>query len=418
MEGFPSIPGSSGRFATPLSRLVAKSHISVRLRYRSEPGIADVSVMRTIATSALCCLALAVPILAQGPLVVPKTMANVEGVGGALQPFGFGQPMRYMCIYNSEELPFSGPTLMTGLWLRADHSTVPPDDSFAAKQFVTISIQISTSTARAETANAKFGDFHGPDLSLLLAGANVALPPQPSTLGSSGVPAPRPFNIPFIFKNPTFFDVSPIRTPYGTVPRSLVVDFIISSQPTGNYLIDSPLVCSSRIRWFGKQGPRCVTSVHRQPLDISCDDSLKAGGTVTFTVNEIPPGNPFAVILGTSSSGTWKGLPLPVDLTPFGGYDCFVNVDWVATSSAQADAQGVGRASFSIPSGRYVVGLELLAQALAYDISANPLLATTSLGIGTTVCGPLGVARLSNLGNATATTGTYAYGSCMIFEVR
>ena len=374
--------------------------------------------MKTIAMATFGLLCLPVPILAQVALVVPKTMAGVEGIGGGAQPFGFGQPMRYMCIYNAEELPFSGPVIMNGLWLRADHSTIPPDDSFAAKQFLTITVAVSTSTARAETSQPKFGDYHGPDMSLVVVGANIALPPQPTTLGAGGVPAPRPFNIPIVFKNPTFFDVSPVRLPYGQFPKSLVVEFIISSQPTGSYLLDSPLICSSKVRWFGKQGPRCVTSPHHQPLDISCDDSLKAGGTVTFTVNEVPPNNPFAVILGTSNSGTWKGMTLPVDLTSYGGYDCYVNVDWVSTSTSTADPQGVGRANFSIPAGRSVVGLELLAQGIAYDISANPLLATTTLGIGTTVCGPLGVARISNLGNASATTGTYAYGSCMIFEVR
>lgn len=371
---------------------------------------------RALATVGLLCTV--VSIRAQTALVVPKTMAGVEGIGGSVQPFGFGTPMRYMCVYNAEELPFSGPVIMNGLWLRADHSTIPPDDAFASKQFVTISVLISTSIARAETPLQKFGDYHGPDLTVALAGANIALPPQPSTVGSGGVPPPRPCNVPLVFRNPTFFDVSPVRLPYGQYPKSLVVEFLISSQPTGSYNLDSPLICSSRVRWFGKQGPRCVTSAHRQPLDISCDDSLKAGGTVTFTVNEVPPNNPFAVILGTSSTGTWKGFQLPVDLTPFGGYDCYVNVDWVATSLAQADPQGVGRANFSIPAGRNVVGLELLAQGIAYDISANPLLATTSLGIGTTVCGPLGVARISNLGSSTATTGTYSYGSCMIFEVR
>ena len=359
-----------------------------------------------------------VSVLAQVRYVVPKSMDGVEGIGGSSQPFGYSQPIRYMCIYNGEELPFTGPTYMKGLYLRAEHSTVSPNDIWAQKQYLTVSLLISTSQVRAESPSTKFGDNHGPDLSIVIANVNIALPYQPTTLGTNGVPPPRPFNVPLLFSTPTFFDMTPIRTPYGKLPKSLVVDLLISLQPSGAYQLDSPLVCSSRIRWFGKQGPRCVTSPHHQPLDISCDDSLKAGGTVTLTINEIPPSNPFAVILGSSDTGTWKGQPVPVDLSPIGGHDCYINLDWLHSWIGQADAQGQGRISVPIPSARFVVGLELFTQAVCQDISANPLLYSTSLGLRSTVCGPLGVVRLSYLGSITNQTGSLSYGACMIFEVK
>jgi hypothetical protein len=401
-----------------LSAAVAKPDTGGASRFSKRHESADRIGVRPLLPQLLLSLACVVPVRAQSALVVPKAMAGVEGIGGSSLPFQYGQPVRYMCVYNAEELPFSGPQIMSSIWVRAEHSVIPPNDSFAAKQFLTVTIAVSTTTARAETQLPKFSDYHGTDYVIVLAGANVALPPQPTTLGASGVPAPRPFNVPFVFKQPTFFDVSPVRTPYGPQAKGLVVEMLVTSQPNTPYLIDSPLSCSSKVRWFGKQGPRCVTSPHRQPLGISSDDSLLAGGTVTFTVSEVPPGNPFAVILGSTSKGTWQGQPLPVDLTALGGFDCWINVDWIATTVAQADAQGIGRANFGVPSGRFVVGLELLAQALAYDIGANPLLASSSLGIGTTVCGPLGVARIANLGSSTATSGAYTYGASMIFEAR
>ena len=354
---------------------------------------------------------LAVSIPGQSGHVVPKTLATVEGGSASNLPFGTSGPMRYQVIYNAEELPFAAPVQLSRLYIRPDGLT----SAIAQKQFATLTMRMSTTFARAEAASPNFDKNHGVDAHIVQTAFNLALPARPA---STPVPVPRQYWTYIPFAQASFFDLTPVRTPYGQQTKGLALEMLIVSQPSGSYPIDSPAGCKSQVRWFGKQGPRCVTSGNRQPLHLGISESIQAGSPVTFTVDEAPPGVPFAVVLGGGETGTWSGQPLPVDLTLLGGWDCYVNVEFLVGLIGVADGQGVGRLKLDLPSSRGIVGLEIFAQAIVQDIGANPLKHSTSLGVRGDVCGPLGVARVYATGSYTAVTGIVSYGEALILELQ
>ena len=123
-----------------------------------------------------CCLSL--PVAAQFP-TVPASMAGIEGGSGSSIPFGLGQAVRYMCIYDAEELPWTGPCMINAIALRADNS-IDNTTTFPQVQFVDLSLTVSTSSKRAETASATFEDNHGVDKVMAIGQAHIALPAQPT----------------------------------------------------------------------------------------------------------------------------------------------------------------------------------------------------------------------------------------------
>jgi hypothetical protein len=348
---------------------------------------------------------------AQAP-IAPKSFATVEGLSGSSLPFGTNQPVRFQCIYDNEDLPFSGPVLVRGVGIRANHDH-DPNLAFAQKEFFYLHVLVSTTSLKAVETTTEFSRNHGRDLQQVLTGGRISLPPQPAQ-----PVGPRPCNVRLPFQTPVFFDLTPYRLP-GQRPSSFVLDLLVEISPnTQAYDVDTPFLCSSQIVPFGVIGPQCVTSrgTPRRHLTIASSDSVKAGGSITFTVGEMPDQALFGVMIGTTDTGTWRGLTLPVDLTPLGAAGCYVLTDWIHTAVAVGDSTGQGRASFSIPSGREFVGGRLYAQAICRDLSSNPLFYVTSLGVRTTVCGPVGVARIFALGDHAARYGQRTYGSGLIVE--
>jgi hypothetical protein len=72
--------------------------------------------------------------------------------------------------------------------------------------------------------------------------------------------------------------------------------------------------------------------------------------------------------------------------------------------------------SVSLPADRGLVGASVYAQAVGYSQTANPMQIVTSIGQQSTVCGPLGVARIYNFGSITATSGQRSLGQGAVLE--
>lgn len=341
---------------------------------------------------------------------VPRLMANQEGGGSTAIPFGLNQPMRVLSVYDAEELPWTGPTLVTALDLRADNS-VPNVTTFAAKQFIDMWVVMSTAAVRSDAASATFDDNHGLDRAVVFSN-RLALPAQPPS-----AQVPRPCNITIQWGQPFFFDLSPVRGPAPRRP-GLAVEIVVNLQPAGDYRLDSPLECTSTITNFGSSGPACLTS-RGSPLTISTNASIKAGERITYTVANMPAAAPFAVVIGAQPGiGYWGQLPLPYPLAGLGATDCYINTDWLLATPALADQAGSGQVSHALPRGRNLVGRSIHAQALCRDLSANRFLYVTSLGVSASVCGPLGVARVSFVGGAQVRQGSVSYGSGFVMCVR
>lgn len=367
-------------------------------------------------------------------VTVPAMLAGVEGGGGTSIPFGSNQACRYQCIYDAEELPWQGPRVLTAILLRADNNT--PNTVIPAKGYLDISLLVSTTDKTAATASAVFDENRGLDATWVIQNQLVQLPMQPA------LPAgPRPANIAFVFQVPWAYGLTP-ATSTMPAPRNLLIEFHIHSQPSGAYRLDNLSGCTSPQATFGSIGPACA--VPGSPaVTLQGDPSMLAGTSYAWNVANAAPSLPFLVTLDLTNQGGLFGnpawpLPYPMfdpanpaqpspALAALGwpAPDCWLNVSPVATLAGVADATGAGSAASIVPAGRQLVGQTFYAQALAFAPTANPLRFITSLGRSSTVCGPLGVARIysfyNNLSTPPApapTSGVVQSGVGMIFDVQ
>lgn len=371
--------------------------------------------------SALLALAAAVPAAeADGQNVtVPRLLDGVEGGSGSLIPFGFSTPVRYQCIYDADQLPFSGAKLITEIRFRPDWNMGLMQ---ARKAFLRMDIDMSTSDALSDAASTDFDENHGIDRARVANFLQIALPAQPAIMNGSG---PRSADIVIPLQTPFWYGRSPVRG--ATYNRSLVIDLQIISQPSGRYYLDSPFTCDSQAASFGSFDPPCVNSLGQELLIESSND-IRAGGNVSWSVENVIPNNLFGVIVWFDTGGDWVrwdptgrpiGLqPLPAPLHP-AAVGCYLNVRIDRfVMSGFADGNGMGTLGFAVPSDRTLVGQSFFAQAIAQDISANPFAYVTSRGERSLICGPLGCARIYNLGNATATSGSVTFGAASVIEIR
>ncbi len=351
--------------------------------------------------------------------LVPKSLGGqpanqVEGGSGELFPFARSKPLRMQCIYNSEELPFTGPTFLQEVVLRADNTV--PNQAQAAKSFVRTALSLSTSTVRAESANPVFEDNHGPDWTYVIKDSGISnyfnLPAQPPMAAG-----PRPYNVPFPFEHPVFFDLSPVRGE--ELASSMVVDFQIYQQPSGLYRMDSPFGCRSTITSYGVQGAGCVSSTsppQALQLDLAGQLSVLAGGNMTYRLQHAHPNVAAVLAMGV-------GLLDPADAIPLlSGCSLVVN-PVLLRQFATTDPTGTAFFPLPVPPLRALVGETVHAQAAAFDPAANGMLLVTSGGLSTSICGPLGVCRVAvEMQTAddhdTVLSGQSLFGTSLMLEFR
>jgi hypothetical protein len=351
------------------------------------------------------------PAAAPAQHYVPRTLATVEGGSSTAVPFGLSQPVRVMCLYDREELPWTAPVVINSLHLRADND-VPGTTTFARKQYIVMDVRLATAARRSDAASTRFDDNLGLDAAFVLLDSRLVLPAQPPLLA-----APRACDVQIPMSQPFFFDLSPVRGPRPPAP-GLAVDFRVYLQPVGDYRMDSPFVCTSTLTSFGNLGPACQTS-RGLPLSITSNNSVRAGDRITYTVDNMPRDALFLVSLGaTPATGSFYGIPLPVPLAPLGAPDCWINTEWLLLAPALADQTGRGQVTYPIAPGRHLVGRSIHAQAMCQDVAANRFLHVTSLGVATSICGPLGITRISQLGDAQAPVGAVSYGSGFVMLVQ
>jgi hypothetical protein len=368
--------------------------------------------------------------VAQAP-TVPAALAGVEGGGGTNIPFGSNQACRYQVIYDREELPWTGPRVITGIMLRADNNL--PNTAIPAKGFLEVSVLMSTTSRTSATMSTTFADNYGSDATWVLQNQMMQLPAQPPH-----PPGPRPANIPFPFTVPWAYGLTP-ATQGLPPPSNLLVEIWIHFQPSGSYRIDNLGSCVAPTTTVGQVGPLCAAPGN-QPVELGGNVSMTAGSSYTWTVQNAPASMPFLVALnleqgvGLLGNPAWP-LPYPMfdPLSPsqpsaalasltWPAPDCWINVDPAVWLTGVCDAAGNGAVSGPLPPGREFVGTVFWAQAYVFAPTANPLRIITSLGRTTEVCGPLGVARVYAFYNGVGTTspppvGSLQYGVGAIFDV-
>lgn len=366
-------------------------------------------------------------------VTVPAALALVEGGGSSNVPFGSSQACRYQCIYDAEELPWVGPRVITGLLLRADNNL--PNTTIPQKGYLDISVLMSTTSKSSITASATFDENRGTDATWVIQHASLLLPAQPA------LPAgPRPANIPFVFNVPWAYGLTPAIGAL-PAPRNLLVEIHIHSQPNGAYRLDNLSSCTAQQASFGTVGPACAVP-GGQPVELVGDVSMLAGAPYTWHVTNAPASMPFLLMVNATNVGglfgnpAWQ-LPYPMfdpanpsqpsaALAPllWPAPDCWLNVDPIVGLGGVADTSGIGLVTGQVPPGRQMVGQSFFAQVLVLAPTANPLRFITSLGRQTTICGPLGVARIHAFYNGTVTppptpptTGAVQAGVGLVFDV-
>lgn len=364
---------------------------------------------------------------------VPATMDGVEGGGGTSIPFGSNQSCRYQVVYDVEELPWTGPRILTGVSLRPDQNTTT--GATPAKGYLEISVLMSTTSRSSTTMSPTFTENYGTDAIWVVQNQQVQLPAQPAA-----ATGPRPANIHFAFSVPWAYGLTPVTS--GEPEQNLLIEIWIHSQPTGAYRIDNLSGCITPTPSFGNQDPQCAVP-GGMPVVLTADATMLAGSSYAWHVANAPANAPFTVMVGAASTGGLLGnpawpLPYPMFdpanpslpsaalaalLWPAPG--CWLNVDPLGWLSGACDASGSGTATGLIPAGRASVGVTLFAQAMVLAPTANPLHLITSLGRESTVCGPLSVARNFAFYDPAATppqpvpaAGTVQYGIGPVIEVQ
>jgi hypothetical protein len=291
---------------------------------------------------------------------------------------------------------------------------------------------MSTTAVSSGSASATFADNHGADATWVINHQQLQLPAQPAL-----PTAPRPANIPFMFQVPWAYGLTPATSTL-PAPRNLLIEIVIHYQPNGLYRVDNLGGCVAQTTTFGPPGPACAEA-GGVPLTLVGDTSMQAGLPYSWHVANAAPSMPLLLSLELTSAGFLLGnpawpMPYPMfdpqnpsqpsaALTAFGysAPDCYLSVNPLFMLGGQADSTGSGSINGAIPPGREFVGLTMYAQALALSPTANALHLITSPGFSSTVCGPLGVARVHTFyttGAATLpTTGQVQYGAGLIIDV-
>lgn len=383
--------------------------------------------MASASRAIVCTLGSLLPLAAQND-TVPAASNGLEGGSATSIPFGTSQPVRVQYVYDAEELPWTGPRVITRVSMRADN-TDPGVTTFAQKGYVFVSLLLSTTIVRAGDSSVVYADNLGQDAMVVLDNVPMMLPAQPATTGA------RVANIDFVLPQPWVHGMTPVR-PNVPAPTNLVVELRIHSQPTGVYRVDNIGSCTSPPTQFGSLGPSCASNGLQ--LDLQPGASLLAGSAFTWAVRNVVPNGPTMLFVATQQPQFLFGvntLPMPVPLFDaanplqpnaalaqvapglrYGAPDCWLNVQPDFSMFALADATGMAAMSVSLPPDRGLVGASLYAQAVGYSQTANPMQLVTSHGKQSTFCGPLGVARIYNFGSVTAPSGQRSLGQGAIFE--
>lgn len=112
------------------------------------------------------------------------------------------------------------------------------------------------------------------------------------------------------------------------------------------------------------------------------------------------PASGAAVLLGGASNASFAGIPLPLDLGPFGATGCSLYTSILYTGGAVADPSGAALVPLGIPYDPIFHGVSVFFQWLMPDAQANPLGLITSDGLEAVldiVEGPMSVGTSAGL---------------------
>lgn len=323
-------------------------------------------------------------------LVVPGSHAGREGSGATNLPFGRPTPVRVQAAYDGGLFPAA--RRITALAWRPDGAAKP-----AAKR-VEVEIRLSTMPSPLTWIRDEFRRNRGADETVALGRRWVVLPSSKSTA------RPRPFEVALALDRAFAYD--PRKGP-------LLVEVVVHRQPAGAYPLDATWICDSPRAAYGPPG--CGPAGKVLLADCPTRQVLWGKG-VTLRLRNAPAKRGTMLFLGSIEKGTWKGIPIPIELSAYGAPGCWLAVDVLMAESRVADAGGQALYGFNVPSIPTLKGQWLRYQGAALAPAANALGVISSQARKVQVCGYEAVARVFAT-DTTATKGARELGVAPVLRI-
>jgi hypothetical protein len=350
------------------------------------------------------------------PLMLPASMAGVEGSAYSPLPFGVGSGVRYQILYQGVHV--GGKRSFTELAFRADFNG---GKAIAGKQYVWINARLMNVPLRWDQLSTDFDENAKSNVNPQVMNGRLSLP----ALGAIAN-GPRPFDVVLKFDQPEVFaqDWS---------EGNILIDLFIQQQPSGAYPLDSCFVCESKRTQFGKLEPSCSVQHPSGPLPLLIDAgrSTNLGRTMRFTGSNALPDAALVFFVGSLVTGqSWAGHQLPFTVhelfdparvNPDPAPGCYINTDWLFIIPRVANSSGTASTAVPIPTGERWLNLFLTCQAMTMDLRANPMGFVFSKAVQSNVCGPLPVSvafATFNDPNKPPSSGTVMQGEAPVIELR
>lgn len=197
---------------------------------------------------------------------------------------------------------------------------------------------------------------------------------------------------------------------------ALDVPFLVDTRPGRNLLVDIDARANDQgsrafSSWYDAVAHPSVGRVYQfrsggpvlfEPTALVLSlmpDGLTPAVPVLDPIGDARPGRPFALaVRGALPNGVgalvyglsrteWNGLPLPIDLAPWGAFGCRVYTDWFVQTPLWIDAVGQRRVDLNVPPAVELSGTVLHGQAWFADPMANSLGLALSGGVRVIVGG-------------------------------
>lgn len=318
-------------------------------------------------------VSLFVTALAAQPVVIPASVATVEGNTLDREPFGH-ESLRHVTYYHRDLLgsvPWQA--ALNRIAYRRD-TTVPRTVLSRPPSIWQVRMgNYRGSVAQPPSAWPTAAD---PDWSVVFQPRQISFPDL-----SNPAAGPAPFQLIYWLDRPFVYNGNHLG----------VEHFVADSQLLHDYFVDAVdgLVAGGTVDTLpGSVG--CPVGQNRA----AGQAPNPGGGNLELYLFGAPPQATAVLGLGVSDSN-WAGQTLPLDLSATGLPGCSVYASLEALSVTRTSVAGVGEFSIPVPGQPWLIGATLYAQWLCVDSRVNPLVqVATSEGLRITLGNNLNSANL------------------------
>jgi len=338
-------------------------------------------------TASLSLLAFATVAAAQTPAYI-SPVAAASGLGNSNNNIPFSwMPTAYQQVHSLESFNNQAAATITQMRLRMGSGFT----NFSGNS-IDVELWMGDCPNSAETASGVFASnvVFGTEVNVLPR-QMVSLPTVPN---NDWAVAPFPFSSPYSFTGQTHVSWRAI----------------VWGNGNNNQLFTYPLDAWWHLGTSVNNGPSSGCQSATGTAAATHNASIFGPGrTSTFRGNSyvVAGGLPAVLSIGASAT-SWFGVPLPFDLTVFGGTGCFVrnSVDLTQVGATTPGQNGAVSLTMTLPNNPFLTGATFYSQYLFLEGTANPLGIFTTNGLTNVVGRHHHLTRIYASGNPTASSGT------------